>query len=472
MKVLGWLGAGVAGVAVLSLAAVGLSGSQGPSDDPWANVVEARPHFDHSPLFNQEFQTGQEVTAACLQCHEDEATELMTTAHWRWLGDPVSVPGHQGEHRLGKANLLNNFCIGIRGNEPSCTRCHAGYGWEDDSFDFTDTKNMDCLVCHDRSGTYQKGAAGLPKPGVDLLASAKSVGFPKRDNCGVCHSFGGGGLGVKHGDLDNSFDNPSIDDDVHMGGAGLLCIDCHGGSGHKVRGNPMSVSPDMENRVSCTDCHLPKPHDDPRLNSHVSAVACETCHIPSFANKVPTKMWWDWSKAGDDSREDDPHVYMKIKGEFRYSQNVTPEYYWFNRTADRYLVGDKVDPSVPIPINKPRGDISDAAAKIHPFKVHRGTQPFDSENGYLLPPVTAGEGGYWREFDWPKALRLGAALAGLEFSGSYSFAETEMYWPMSHMVKSGRDALKCSDCHGESGRMDWEALGYGADPMKIGGRDN
>mgnify|MGYP000666355391 CR=1 FL=1 len=32
---------------------------------------------------------------------------------------------------------INNFCIGIQGNWPSCTACHAGYGWEDESFDFT-----------------------------------------------------------------------------------------------------------------------------------------------------------------------------------------------------------------------------------------------------------------------------------------------------------------------------------------------
>jgi len=45
-----------------------------------------------------------------------------------------------------------------------------------------------------------------------------------------------------------------------------------------------------------------------------------------------------------------------------------------------------------------------------------------------------------------------------------------MYWPLSHMVSTKEKALSCTDCHGERSRMDWKALGYGADPIKTGGR--
>ena len=31
---------------------------------------------------------------------------------------------------------------------------------------------------------------------------AQNVGLPARENCGGCHFYGGGGDGVKHGDLD------------------------------------------------------------------------------------------------------------------------------------------------------------------------------------------------------------------------------------------------------------------------------
>ena len=36
-------------------------------------------------------------------------------------------------------------------------------------------------------------------------------------------------------------------------------------------------------------------------------------------------------------------------------------------------------------------------------------------NGYLLPAVTAGAGGYWHEFDWNKSLTLAAPIAGLPY---------------------------------------------------------
>ena len=66
-------------------------------------------------------------------------------------------------------------------------------------------------------------------------------------------------------------------------------------------------------------------------------------------------MTWDWSKAGDASRPEDPHHYLKIKGEFVYGNNVTPEYDWFNLSVDRYLLGDKINQAGVTDINRPRG---------------------------------------------------------------------------------------------------------------------
>jgi len=83
-------------------------------------------------------------------------------------------------------------------------------------------------------------------------------------------------------------------------------------------------------------------------------------------------------------------------------------------------------------------------------------------------PVTSGQGGYWSEFDWDKAFRLGEETSGLEYSGNYGFAETEMFWPSTHMVATKDKALQCQACHSEGGRMDWQALGYDGDPIKQG----
>ncbi|MBN2719246.1 MAG: tetrathionate reductase family octaheme c-type cytochrome [Deltaproteobacteria bacterium] len=433
--------------------------------------LKIREHMDHAPLITGTFKTGPEVTKACLKCHPEAGREMLKSAHFQWVGREIKVPGHDGTYRIGKRNAINNFCIGIQGNWPSCTRCHAGYGWNDDSFDFTDESAVDCLVCHDGTGTYKKGPAGIPGPDVDLTAVARSVAFPKRSNCGLCHNFGGGGMGVKHGDLDASLNNPLEQDDVHMGRENLLCIDCHKTEKHDISGTSMSVSITRDNGVFCENCHTQQPHGDERLNAHLSAVSCETCHIPTYARRNPTKTFWDWSKAGDDSRPDDPHHYLKIKGEFVYDNDVTPVYRWYNGTAERYLLGDKIDPSKTTAINSPIGKISDPKAKIHPFKIHYAVQPYDAGNNMLAVPTTSGPGGYWHEFDWDKAMILGAKATGLPYSGKMGFTRTEMYWPLSHMVVQGKDALSCGDCHGEGGRMNWKELGYQGDPAQIGGRE-
>ncbi len=428
-----------------------------------------RSHLDHAPFFDETFASGPDVTRACLECHEDAAGEVMGTAHWRWLGDAVIDPRTGLSTPIGKKNLVNNFCIGIQGNEASCTRCHAGYGWEDEGFDFTDEAAVDCLACHDRSGQYLKGKGGWPREGVDLLAAARSVGYPLRSNCGTCHHYGGGGLGVKHGDLDATLDNPHEDDDVHMGREGMLCIDCHGGANHDIRGKSYSVSVNPVGGIGCTDCHGEAPHQDRRLNGHVARVACQTCHIPTYARTVPTKTRWDWSKAGDDTRPDDVHSYLKIKGEFTYERDVVPEFRWFDLTVDRYLVGDPVATMGPTAINRPRGTRGGSGAKIWPFKIHRAKQPYDRGNGVIIAPITAGDGGYWTKFDWDQAMRLGAARVGLAYSGDYGFVDTEMYWPLSHMIAPADQALQCAACHAEGGRLDWTQLGYDADPMRSRG---
>lgn len=442
-------------------------------DNPQAFMPVPRQHTDHKDLMPGPYETGEEVTAACRTCHPESAEQVMHTSHWRWEGDPVYSPDHDREIAFGKKNAINNFCIGIEGNWASCTSCHTGYGWEDASFDFSNEAAVDCLVCHDQTGGYKKSKAGYPAEGVDLAAAAQSVASPTRENCGGCHFNGGGGNAVKHGDMDESLYFPTARIDVHMGKLGFQCITCHQTTDHNVKGRASSVSLaalNTQNQVYCTDCHNVTPHNDQRLNEHTDAVACQTCHIPTMAKKEATKVTWDWSQAGQD-RAEDPHQYLKIKGEFAYQKDLPPEYFWYNGTTSRYIKGDIMDPSIINSMNTPKGDIYDPTAKIWPFKVHRGKQVYDTQYNTFMIPTTAGEGGFWTEFDWDQALRLGSEATGLPYSGGYDFAETEMYWPTSHMVSPQEDALQCVDCHNEAGgRLDWAALGYDGDPVKYGGR--
>lgn len=439
-------------------------------DRPWEGVPSRLPTTDHAALLEGPFESGSDVTRRCLDCHEDAAHQVMQTPHWTWETDPLPIPGHDGLHALGKKNVINNFCIGVQSNWSACTSCHAGYGWEDDTYSFADDEAVDCLVCHDHSGTYQKGASGYPKPGVDLLTVARSVGGPTRGNCGTCHFRGGGGDAVKHGDLDGSLLLPPSRVDVHMGRHEMICTDCHVTDDHAIAGRTITVGVGTGTAVACTDCHAETPHADDRINLHADAVACQTCHIPLVALREATKTHWDWSQAGDD-REENSQTYLKKKGAFEYTRDLVPEYRWFNGTSMRHLLGDRVDPDGLTTLNDPRGDIDDDDARIWPFKVHRGRQLVDAELGHLLVPKTAGEGGYWTDFDWDQALRLGAEATGIAYSGTYDFTDTEMFWPLTHMVGSKDEALGCVDCHSDGGRLDWAALGYPGDPLTWGGRE-
>ncbi len=449
------------------------------------------------------FKTGEEVTEACLSCHTEAAKQVMATRHWTW--DYVNPATGQ---RLGKMTMLNSFCIGNRSNEAFCTSCHAGYGWKDDKFDFTSERNVDCLVCHDTTGTYKKpaGLAGHPayqrteyppKSGkfiepVDLVAVAKHVGKSRRENCGACHYNGGGGDGVKHGDLDSSLNKAGRNLDVHMAKDGLnfTCATCHKTEGHKVAGSrvaPTASDPhgpmvrgkqEDRNPATCQACHGDQPHKGTtaggllgavskgdHLNAHTRTLACQTCHIPEFARGgVPTKMTWDWSTAGQLTPEGKPFqkkdehghvIYDSKKGDFTLGENVVPEYVWFNGKVTYTLQSDRIDPTKVVPMNTFHGEPGAPDSRIWPVKRFQGKQPYDLEHLTLLVPHTAtpDDTAFWYNFDWAKALAAGAAATGQPYSGKFGFVAAEMLWPITHMVAPKEQALDCAACHAAEGRM-------------------
>ena len=448
---------------------------------------------DHAEMEGP-FESPMEVTAMCLECHEDAAKEVMATTHWTWE-KMQNIPG-KGSVTRGKKNSINNFCVSVGSNWPRCTSCHVGYGWKDESFDFSDESRVDCLVCHDTTGTYRKPGAGAGMPAgftgkesmdknpVDLVKVAQSAGLPTRDNCINCHAYGGGGNNVKPGDMSNSMRQPGKELDVHMDAKGLnfTCQQCHKTDSHNIPGQSLIVSPGADSTLDCTDCHGESPHryfpTAGKYNAHAKKIACQTCHISTFAKADGTKMSWDWSKAETDKaaakekkvvKEHGHAVYIFKKGQFTYEANVVPTYAWFNGTASAYAIGDKIDPAKTTILNKPEGDKDDPAAKITPFKVHSGKQIYDSKFNYLITPKVWGPKGdpdaFWEQFDWNKAAIAGMKVSGLEYSGEYGFAPTATYWPINHQVDPKEKALKCLDCHKDGTRMDWAALGYNGDPM-------
>ena len=424
------------------------------------------------------FAEGPDVTAACMECHSEAAADVVGSAHFQWLGETPGMEGHETGADVGKRNLINNFCIAIASNEPRCTQCHAGYGYADATFDFEDPTRVDCLVCHDNSGLYQKDmkTAGAVAAGVDLTVAAMSVGRPKRSNCGACHFYAGGGDNVKKGDLGSWAADPSEDADVHMGGAdGMDCVSCHAAEGHMIPGAGLH-NPVSEGVVACMDCHQgPVVHDDGTLDQHIAHVACETCHIPTFSRQQATKLDWRWSVAGDQDREPVMDEYGKPdydpkKGEFIWGMEVEPTLAWYNGTFTRMVVGDTYD-AAPVDLGSPMGSIDDPDARIAPFKVFTGDQPADTVNMVIAVPHLFGTGSgdnpYWGTWDWELALQEGMAAAGVDYSGTFDFVETYLYMELHHEVAPKEQARGCMDCHG--GAIDFTALGYTGDPMTVGG---
>jgi octaheme c-type cytochrome (tetrathionate reductase family) len=309
---------------------------------------------------------------------------------------------------------------------------------------------------------------------------AQSVARPSRKNCGTCHFFGGGGDGVKHGDLDSSLMKPNKMLDVHMGtdGQNFDCVRCHSTTLHNIAGRVYTtpayehrkslIEDDLASKITCESCHSSAPHkEDAKANDHTDKVACQSCHIPHFARVNPTKMSWDWSTSGK-KKNGKPYAekgelgkptYDTKKGNFVWAKDVVPEYFWFNGSIEHLTVKDTIDPSKPVHINRPVGDKDDPNSRIFPFKVHRAKQPYDKINKNLVIPhlFPKGKGdndAYWKGYDWNKAIASGMQTAGLTYSGEYDFVETEYVFPTTHMVAPRNNVVACSECHTKSdGRL-------------------
>lgn len=457
---------------------------------------------DHSTfeILQKPFASGREVTEACLTCHTEADDQVMHSIHYTW-----EFENPKTGQLLGKRHVINAFCGNVVGNEPRCTSCHAGYGWTD-MHQSPQQQNVavDCLVCHDRSGQYTKSAtgAGEPpldpvKPGtqtitglpawpVDLAKAAQSVGAPGRENCGQCHFYGGGGDNVKHGDLSSVLVSAAKDVDVHMSpqGQNMVCSDCHVSNSHKWPGSRYDVEvidtegPGMPHQrrdvATCESCHGTEPHPitlkGVKLNDHVDTVACQTCHIPSFARGgVATKTFWDWSTAGklkdgkpyheENFTQSDGkqlHTYLSIKGDFKWGENVIPYYAWFDGQVEYTTADQTIDPTQVVEVNRIEGAPDDGKSRIWPFKRMIGKQAYDSELNRLVynhvwGPTT--DTALWSNYDWDKSIAAGMKAAGAEYSGHHGFVDTYMYWPITHMVAPADQALDCAECHAQDGRL-------------------
>lgn len=470
---------------------------------------------DHSKFKQLQgpFTSPEQVTQACLGCHTQAAKQVMSTIHWTWKAwNPVT------KQMVGKNEVYNTFCVSPISNEQFCTVCHVGYGSTDPDkfvpFDKRTQDQVDCLVCHDHSKTYRKipfiggnpamakiavrpgcnEVYGTDKPYVepeDLSVVARSVGAPTRYTCGVCHFYGGGGDGVKHGDLDSSMNAPSRAEDVHMDVKGLnfACQKCHESSNHDISGMHYAIDAVPKagaymrggthngNAATCQSCHGQTPHKGhdlqstlvtATLNMHTRTIACETCHIPEYARGgLPTKMDWNYQTAGKLAPNGAPLVIMNkqgwntywgVKGSFEWAENVVPSYRWFNGTERWMHIGDKVQDHKHdgvVQVSAIDGSPTDGHSKIWPFKIMHNNQPYDTQTGILAVFHSFGfdNDAFTMNYDWNRSITAGMKEAKLPYSGHYGFTKTEMYWPLTHMVAPKEKALRCMQCHADGGRL-------------------
>ncbi len=472
-------------------------GVKGPVDNPITALDEDKTRkstADHTKYKELQgpFTSGPEVTKACLECHNKAGDQFIKNRHWTWsYKHPIT--GQQ----LGKEYLVNNFCTNARGNEGMCAQCHAGFNRKGPDYDLTKQENIDCLVCHDGTGTYYK----LPptrgnkacaimfegKQPIDWVKVAQNVRLPGRANCGSCHFFGGGGDNVKHGDLSSVLFHPTRDVDVHMSedGENFACIICHVGEGHEWAGSRYLMiakdekehalpKPGMERQTAtCESCHGDHPHPSSirgfKLNDHVDRVACESCHIPATARGgVATKIFWDWRTAGrlkngEGYREEgyvqgngEPrHTYKSIKGSFKYDENFPPVYRWFDGVMKYTTIDTVFDPNKPVEINYFGGSPSDPDSRIWPFKRMHTVQPYDKGNNTLVYMHLWGDddAAFWGNYNFAKAIEYGMKEFDIPYSGEYGFIDTWSWWPQNHMVAPKEQALDCDQCHSKHGRL-------------------
>lgn len=430
---------------------------------------------DHSKFdaLNRDFETGAEVTKACLSCHSEAESQLHDSIHWTWLS-PYDDTGDTGKAGYS----VNNFCVSAnKMNDTDCNKCHIGWDGKNDG--------INCLACHGQADIKWKDDFNdyefFKETGEMEIAEeiqqtirdgVKVISLPTRENCGTCHFNGGGGEAVKHGDLDASLAQPKKTLDVHMGtdGRNFECTRCHTTMEHRISGRVYStpasahrkslVEDDLVPKIMCESCHTSEPHEQGhKANDHTDKVACQSCHIPEFAREHPTMTWWDWSKAGQmkdgkpymEKGEYGRYTYKSYKGEFKWEKNIVPEYFWYNGSLTTMTIKDTIDPEKPVRVSWPVGSSDDKDSRIFPFKVHRGKQPYDKKHNRLLAALLSSDvDGYWKTYDWESSITRGMKIMGLPYSGELGFVETAYVYPTTHMVAPEEDAVSCRECHARS----------------------
>lgn len=419
---------------------------------------------------------------SCSACHAAAAADVHQSSHYQWLGDAPDMANGPGLQQGKLTNAVNSYCINIEGNWAGCGTCHVGRGKRPDD-QSAGVENIDCLVCH--SEEYAKarvrlsdGSMGAATPTDSMV---RNLHLPTRTTCLQCHAKAGGGDGVKRGDLSlATATNTNAAFDVHMDshGSDLSCQACHEFQNHRVigKGSDLRVTDDVSrgSEIQCASCHAGKDlaggHATTKIGDHVARVACQTCHIPTYA-KVATEINRDWRRHANGTLADGVsgpgHPWSEK------ASNLTPSYRFWNRLSDNYLLGDDAartydDARATYPTSRPLGDIGDTSSKIYPFKYKTAVQPKEDAGDQLIAIDTAEY--LSRSGNVAAAIEKGLQAMGLSGAEAYTWVTTDTFQLLNHGVAPAAQATACNACHGTTVRMDLPGeLGYALkdDPSRV-----
>ncbi len=425
----------------------------------------------------------------CVACHPTEAREAHASLHYQQSGPTPFVPNIPGD--AGKNNgALNTYCGAITTSRYfTCAGCHGTNGQRPAAEPtVAQLANVDCLMCHQANyarkaaGPYEQlsalGQDGQPrlllvpvedangfrftpdesKMTITLVEAARTAGPTTRATCLRCHANAGGGDGTKRGDLSSISANPPLLSDVHMSPAGedMTCAECHDAGNHKVTGRGLDLREnDVAEWLTCTECHSERPHGDydPRAgdsrDAHAARVACQTCHIPTYAKDIDTEMardwrtpvWWPGAFGGQGG----------WKPEETRAADVVPTYRWFDGTSEVYVLGQSptLNANGEYEFGVPLGSVSSPGAKLYPMKEHRSVAARLNSTGQMIPHSTEV---FFRTGDFTQAIVEGMARSGM--SGAYSIVPVHTFQTINHGVEPADNALECAECHAGSGDDD------------------
>ena len=314
---------------------------------------------------------------------------------------------------------------------------------------------------------YRPGEALVdPDTGMNLGAESEKIGKIKvtaaKEKFSIARITEGSDF--KRGDLEYALADTDAEFDVHMGtdGGDLTCIDCHAGEDHRVRGRGTDLSgtdiPDHGLSCDNGECHSAAPHEQAILNQHAERVYCTVCHIATFAKEDATDMVRDWSTPFYKAEAD------KYTATITMGKDVEPVIAWYNGTTWEQLPGVAVTRQAngTVGMMLPQGDRDDADARLYAFKLHRGKMPVLEEQGWIIPILVEE---FFADGNIDQAVRKAAEeMYGLE-DITYEWVPVERYMGIFHEVQPADNALRCLDCHGPDGRLDWVGLGWEEDPL-------